>query len=181
MQELGRAISKVEKQSIDRYNELARHINRLGQHQAMEIQNKQIDVLKNILTHAYDKSSAYTNLIIIAGYVAYFSLWKEVKAFLPVKAMLISALLTAISALIFVLFEVSKMITGSFYFNRIGKELKNIANPQNLIEKFQNEQQQFTVKQFRIWVVALGFTLSTGLSGAGILVYYLFREFLNAF
>jgi hypothetical protein len=72
MNDFWRALANLEKQTVARHNQLVGHINRLNQEQAMAMQRKQIDILKEILTHAYDKSVAYTNIIIIAGYVGFF-------------------------------------------------------------------------------------------------------------
>jgi hypothetical protein len=179
MQEFWRALDRLARQSVNMHNELAGHINRLSQQQAMDMQKKQIDILKEILTHSYDKSTTYANLIIIAGYVAFFSLWKEVKEFLPVKAALASALLMAISALLFVLYEIFKMIYGSIYFRNIGKEIEEIKDPQTFIEKIQKGQQKFSTLNFRVWYIVLIPTLGTGLSGAAILVYYFVKGLLE--
>jgi hypothetical protein len=178
MTELWRAIANLEKQTVDRHNQLVGHINRISQEQAAAMQKKQVDVLKEILTHAYDKSSAYTNIIIIAGYVAFFSLWKETKVFLPNKATLAAALLMLTSALLFVLFEVFKMISGSIYFRNIGKEIENIKDPKEFIEKVQKGQQRLSTLNFRVWYLVLIPTVATGLSAAGILVYYFVKGLL---
>ncbi len=178
MNDLWRALANLEKQTVDRHNQLVGHINRLSQEQATAIQKKQIDILKEILTHAYDKSSAYTNIIIIAGYVAFFSLWKETKAFLPGRAALLAALLMLTSALLFVLFEIFKMISGSIYFRNIGKDIEKIKDPKELIEKVQKGQQRFSTLNFRIWYLVLIPTAATGLAGAGILLYYFVKGLL---
>ncbi len=181
MNDLWRALANLEKQTVDRHNQLVGHINRLSQEQAAAIQKKQIDVLKEILTHAYDKSSAYTNIIIIAGYVAFFSLWKETKEFLPGKAVLLAALLMLTSALLFVLFEIFKMISGSIYFRNIGKDIEKIKDPKELIEKVQKGQQRLSTLNFRIWYLVLIPTVATGLAGAGILLYYFVKRLVWGF
>jgi hypothetical protein len=178
MNELWHALTNLEKQTVNRHNQLVGHINRLSQEQAMTMQTKQIEILKDILTHAYDKSSAYANLVIIAGYVAFFSLWKETKDFLPAKATFGAALLMLISASLFVLFEVFKMISGSIYFRNIGKEIEKIRDPKEFIEKVQKGQQRFSTLNFRIWYVVLIPTIGTGLAGTGILLYYFVKRLL---
>lgn len=178
MNELWRALANLEKQTVDRHNQLVGHINRLSQEQVDAMQRKQIDILKEILTHAYDKSSAYTNIVIIAGYVAFFSLWKETKIFLPSKAALAAVLLMLTSALLFVLYEVFKMVSGSVYFRNIGKEIENIKDPKEFIEKVQKGQQKLSTLNFKIWYLVLIPTVTTGFSGAGILVYYFVKGLL---
>lgn len=178
-----RALANLEKQTVDRHNNLVGHINRLSQQQEMEMQRKQIDILKEIVTHTYDKSAAYTNMIIIAGYIAFFSLWKETKGLLPGKVALSAALLMAISALLFVLYEVFKMISGSIYFRNIGKEMEKIKDKKDtkeFIEKVQKDQQKLSTLNFKVWYMVLIPTIGTGLSGAGILFYYFIKGLLKA-
>lgn len=171
MQDLYRIIAKLEKQTVDRHNGLVGHVNQLHQHQAMQLQNKQIDVLKEILTHAYSKAAAYTNVIIIAGYAAFFTLWNSMDGKLPAKPMFAAAICISLSVIIFILFEVYKMIKSSLYFRMLGKEFEKVQKPDIVIAKFQAEGQKFDQKMSMIWIYVLIPTLALGLTGAGILIY----------
>jgi hypothetical protein len=55
-----------------------------------------------------------------------------------------------VSALLFVLYEVFKMIYGSIYFRNIGKEMEKIKDPKEFIEKIQKDQQKFSMLNFRV-------------------------------
>src|SRR5688572_20847673 len=70
---------------------------------------KIIETQIKIITASYDKAAAYTNLIVVAGYAAFFGLWTLTKPYLPRELALWAALLMLLSAATFVVFEVYKM------------------------------------------------------------------------
>lgn len=85
---------------------LAQAVERERQRQASEIVETQI----RVVTAAYDRGTAYTNLIVLAGYAGFFALWQMAQQHLSKSEQLWSALLMLISILAFVLFEIVKMI-----------------------------------------------------------------------
>jgi hypothetical protein len=153
------------------HNELAGQVKRLSEWQAQSIQKQQIDALKEIVAHAYSKATAYSNVIIIAGYVALFSIWSVTRDKLPVKAMFVVALLITLSAALFVLFEVFKMVASGIYFRKITKSLEGVGGPE-LISKIQQQSKGFELRVARVWIFVLVPTLLFGLSALGVLVYY---------
>lgn len=54
---------------------------------------KKIEEIVKIMAALYDKAAAYTNLIIIAGYAAFFAVWGNIKGQLGKREMLYAALL----------------------------------------------------------------------------------------
>ena len=176
MQELYRAINKLEKQTVARHNQLAGQINQLHHHQAKELQKQQIAILKEILTHAYSKATAYANVVIIAGYAAFFTLWSSMKDKLPDTAMFTTAILMSLSVILFILFEVYKMIASSFYFRRLSKLFEQNKDAQFVITEFQEDGRKFDLQMSRIWVFVFVPTLVLGLSAASILVYHFFLK-----
>ncbi|EJC6960356.1 hypothetical protein MX910_004386 [Vibrio vulnificus] len=70
--------------------------------------NALVEAQIKILTASYDKMAAYTNLVVVAGYATFFGLWNLTKDILSPDQKLWSALLIAISASVFVIFEVTK-------------------------------------------------------------------------
>ena len=60
-------------------------------------QDKRKEEIVKIMAALYDKAAAYTNLIIIAGYAAFFAVWGNVKAQLGKREMLYAALFITIS------------------------------------------------------------------------------------
>ena len=173
------AIARLEQQSVDRDNKLAEQLNILNKFQAKSMQKQQIEALKEIISHTYSKSISYSNVIIIAGYVAFFSIWNFVKDKLSDTAMLYVALLGSLSAILFVLFEVYKMISGALHFRKLSKSLQQTKDPQTVITKLQEDLKNFELRQHRFWIYMLIPTLLTGLLAAAILIYCIFSTLLN--
>ncbi len=69
-----------------------------------------VDAQIRVMTAHYSNSKAYTSMVIVAGYAAFFWMWGFVHEDLPKMTALIAALLMALSAAVFVMFEVYKMI-----------------------------------------------------------------------
>jgi len=63
---------------------------------------KMIYTYERLMGALYTKAATYTNLIMIGGYAAFFTLWNFTKLYLGVVETLIAALLMIISATIFV-------------------------------------------------------------------------------
>jgi len=134
-----------------------------------------IDAQTKLLSAAYDKAIAYTNLIVIAGYAAFFGLWQITRDYLPQSHALWAALLIAISAAVFVLFEVTKMYVSSrtlLALNRIITDPEIIKSPQRILEeleRFNVQSRQFAVHFGYWWHFVLAVCVATGLTGIGIL------------
>jgi hypothetical protein len=165
-----RVLGKLE-EVIKVHNELVGHIKHLSEWQTQSIQKQQIDAMKEVVAHAYSKATAYSNVIIIAGYVALFSIWSVMRDKLPGKAMFVVALLITLSAALFVLFEVFKMVASGIYFRKITKSLEGVGGPE-LISKIQQEGKRFELSVARVWIFVLVPTLFFGLAALGVLVYY---------
>jgi hypothetical protein len=59
----------------------------LGRQASMEYR-LQVNASKEMITHLYKQSSAYTQLIMVAGYAAYFAIWHSLKDYLtPVSVL----------------------------------------------------------------------------------------------
>ena len=89
-----------------------------------EEQDKKIEVLVRILSALYDKAVAYTNLVIIAGYAAFFTVWSIMKDQLSQREMLVSAFCITFSLIFFVFWETLKMIITSTYFTGLHRVLE---------------------------------------------------------
>jgi hypothetical protein len=143
------------------------------QEQKKEILDSQIKLASAL----YDKSIAYTNLVIMAGYAGFFGLWSVTKDNLTPKQVLWSALFMIISLSIFVFFEVGKMIFNSCFMLSRNCALKKLPAAQNVdeIRNILNEHDKTTksrgVKFTYFWVFALIIIIPTALIGVSILMY----------
>lgn len=168
IQDLVRALKAVDEAAVKRDNDLARHVNRLGTQQTSLIQRQQLDAMKEILAQAYGQASNYSNLIIVAGYVGFYSMWSSVRTEMPKGAMVAAGLLITVSALFFVAFEIYKMIRTSLHFRALAGLLQESGA--SALERVQSEEQKFSLRLTRAWVVALVFTVVPGFAAAAILI-----------
>ena len=76
-----------------------------------------------IVTAQYSNARAYANVVIVAGYAAFFAIWAAARDDIPVLATRWALLLMVFSATVFVLFEVVKMIWVSVIVLRETKAL----------------------------------------------------------
>jgi len=75
----------------------------------LAMQEKVKTTIIEVQSKIYDKSTAYTNLIMIGGYAGSFATWAATRPQLPAKANVTIALSLTISLASFILFEVYKM------------------------------------------------------------------------
>ena len=68
-------IKDLDTASVKRDNELAREVGRISQQQSVAVQKEALSLLKELLAHSSSRATAYTNVIVIAGYVAFFTMW----------------------------------------------------------------------------------------------------------
>ncbi len=71
-----------------------------------EQQNKLVDDIIKINSALYEKATAYTNVVILAGYVAFFSVWNNMKVYLTKSEMLQSASAVTFSLIVFISWEI---------------------------------------------------------------------------
>lgn len=134
-----------------------------------------VDSQIRIITGAYNQASAYTNLIIIAGYAGFFALWQMTKDYLGRKQTLFSALLMLFSVLIFMLFEVYK----AHYSSRVLRDYQNAVQNREetttlpeLVEKmkgFEQVEQRAALRFVTLWHATFWATTITGV-GAGLIL-----------
>ena len=93
----------------ERFRAVEEQLKAIGALHAAAAQEKEksdaIDVLTKIISAAFDKMSAYTSLIVIGGYVAFFSVWGALEKFVNPSIRLWSFGLLGISVFLFVLSE----------------------------------------------------------------------------
>jgi len=142
-----------------------------------EVIEKIVETQIKIITAAYDKSTAYTNFVIVAGYATFFGLWTITKAYMSHGQVLWAALLMGFSASSFVLFEVYKMAFVSHAFSK--QYLAAIGNLQGKppaqvladIQRIEAESSRHALSFLPVWRVFLLVAVLTALGGIGTLLY----------
>jgi hypothetical protein len=123
----------------------------------------------------YEKSNAYANLIIVAGYAGFFALWSLTRPYLSTRAALIAAALMALSLALFIFSEVFKMVLMSNASTRRAKLLH--SEPSQQVEVFvqnlkaiENTNSRDALRFALWWPWVLFPTIAFGLAAAGTLV-----------
>jgi hypothetical protein len=136
-----------------------------------------IDSQIKLASALYDKSMAYTNLIIMAGYAGFFGLWSVTKDNLTPKQVLWSALFMVISLSSFVFFEVAKMIFNSCFVLSKNSALKRLSGAQNgdeiinIFKEHDKTTKSRGVKFVGFWIIANIIIIPTAIFGASVLMY----------
>lgn len=169
-------IYQMEQRCTDRHNELAEHINRINHKQAKVQVEQNIEIIKEIVSHTYDKANAYSNLIIAAGYVGFFTLWTSLKKDLPDWAILASGTLILLSMMTFIGFEIYKMISGAVHMHKVTNRLQSPT--MDALMQIQELEQQANLRNARVWVYTVIPTVISGfLAGFVLLVCFLVSLF----
>ena len=134
-----------------------------------------IDAQIRVMAGTFDKATAYANLLVLAGYASFFGLWQVTKGQVDTKLSTLAALLMAVSATVFVFFEVAKSLYHSISLNRLNKVMTGpaAANPHLLLQaiaEHNKTQDKATTRLFRWWLVAFIITVVAGLGAVGILM-----------
>lgn len=130
----------------------------------------------DLTTHSYSQAQAYTNLVIGAGYVAFFSIWATVYQDISIVSKVWSIIPFIISAMIFVFWEVCKMV----FTARLLRQQINLTNVQDpvkfsqAIARYKQKQAISEGVQARIWVYVLIATIIPAFIGCAFLTYGLF-------
>ncbi|WP_171165069.1 hypothetical protein [Usitatibacter palustris] len=150
----------------------------LLQREAVE---KLVEIETKLVSAIYDKAVAYTNLVVAAGYAAFFGLWAITKPYASPGLLQWAALLMLASAATFVIFEIYKMWRttqdlNSRYF-RLGQmiEGKSAVELLAMYRRTGLEAQQSALALVPKWRIALGVSATTGLAavlllGAALLI-----------
>lgn len=154
----------------------------LQKDQLEKIVEKDIEIKTRILSQAYDKAIAYTNMLIAAGYAAAFTVWSLTKNYLPEKAMIAVALGLTISLFTFCVWELFKMIYTSGELRKLGEVLLNKTEPEKYFQemsKIQSKANKDKIRLLRYWIAVLVVAISTGLGASMLLLYNFAANLLN--
>jgi hypothetical protein len=152
-------------------------IRQTAEKQQVEVGEKIVETQIKILTTSYDKAAAYNNVVIIAGYAAYFGLWSLTKTYITRDQAMWSALLMGSSMATFVFFQVFQMMFVSHSLHKkyltFSEKIRGKPAPEVLAElkKLEEGGKRATLRFLPIWRIHLLVAVSTGLLGFLVLGY----------
>jgi Sec-independent protein secretion pathway component TatC len=131
-----------------------------------------LDKLAEYFSRQFESSMYYTNIIIGGGYAAFFGVWGIIKDLLTNFDKVYSVLFMSASLLLFIIWEIIKMIYSSISFNKIGKALQKTSDT-----FFQKMKQQEKTELFmmQLWPWFLIPTIVSGIVG----IYFLFPSLIK--
>jgi hypothetical protein len=153
--------------------------------QEIELGEKIIETQIKILTVSYDKGMAYVNVVVIAGYAAFFGLWTLTKPYLAKDAAIWAALLMLISAGTFVFFQVYQMvfIAQSLHSQHLNLEQKLRGQPAHIIltelKRLEESGKRSALLLLSVWRIQLLIAVITALLAFVILGYAYVRALLS--
>jgi ferric-dicitrate binding protein FerR (iron transport regulator) len=162
-------------------NILEREVIGLKQFQSDVQYDKQVQAALEITSRMQSGHAAYTNLVIAAGYAAYFTLWSTLKSDLPNRLYSLSGLMITLSLLIFMSWEITKMIWSAVAFHNIEKRLASRSASPEAVTKWQQEILSFDRQVSRVWIWFLVPTILFGLSSSLCLIGFFAWRLWGAF
>jgi hypothetical protein len=100
-----------------------------------EFAEKQKEIIIDIQSRLYDKTAAYSNIIMLGGYAGGFTIWSYTKAELTHRANVLTALLLGFSLFVFILHEIYKIIIYIKHYNDIRSLISDTLPSTELFEK----------------------------------------------
>lgn len=146
-----------------------------AERQQVELGEKIIETQIKILTASYDKGMAYINVIVIAGYAAFFGLWSLTKSYLTKDSAMWAALLMLVSAATFVFFQVYQMvfIAQSLHSKYLNLDQKLVGKPAQTIlaelKALEESGKKSALLLLSIWRVQLLIAVITALLAFAVL------------
>lgn len=114
----------------------------------------------------------YTNIIMVAGYAAFFALWSSVSKDLDSKERLLIAGLLSISLISFVAWEIAKSYVTMMQSDLISTAIWKSTSRSDLAGSVENLERNISLQDQKLqsfWPLSYFTSVSTGLTGGALL------------
>ena len=129
----------------------------------------------DLMTRAFDRAAAYTNVIILAGYAGGFTVWGYTREHLTPRTTALVAILLLISVATFVFFETYKMVVNATQFLKMRAALTPELPPAEFLRRIgqfdQNARNYSARRLIPIWVAVMAVCIVTVLFAIAILIF----------
>ena len=140
-----------------------------------ELIEKVREIQVGILTRAFDRTSAYVNLLIVAGYAGAFAIWGFTNEDMTSRGRAAIALFLTVSLALYVIWEVYLMLFITKYTFRQRDVLVKSLPPKEFLAAINELQQQSdheTVKNLiPLWRIAFALIVASALIAFALLAY----------
>ncbi|WP_449431034.1 hypothetical protein [Pseudomonas putida] len=148
--------------------ELAKEVEEMKQEQIVE---KQISALIQLNEKLLSNATAYTNLIMAAGYAGYFAFWSTLSAKIPIWLFNTCGLSITVSLSLFITWEIVKMFWSAKHM-RATQAILAKRPSQEVVAEFEKAFQSFNALTQKVWIVFLVPTVLSGMTAACLLIGY---------
>ncbi|WP_339492211.1 hypothetical protein [Pseudomonas sp. EA_15y_Pfl2_R67] len=164
----------------DVVNAHAKAIEELKEFQLHLERDKEADLLMQLNEKQMSGATNYTNLILVAGYAGLFGFWSTLSPKLPPGLYALCGLLGLLSLMLFISWEIVKMIWGSIHMSRTNAMIESMRGPK-LPQLFLASTRKFQIRSQRVWWVFLIPSLLSGLVAGFLLVGFFCYQLWQAF
>ncbi|AJF49001.1 TPA: hypothetical protein ACGJ7L_002302 [Pseudomonas aeruginosa] len=158
-----------ERDVVEAVNGMAEEIAEIRKFQEACERDRDIGTLMQLNEKLMTQASNYTNLIMVAGYAGLFGLWSTLVGRLPQWLYALCGLLALLSLLLFVSWEIIKMVWGSLYVKRTNRIITTVARGKKPMDMYQAAMSLYNVKMHKVWLWFFVPTVVLGV-GAGLLL-----------
>jgi hypothetical protein len=159
--------SKISHLRVDHDKLSARYGIAAGRLAAME-QSEFLEQQRRHLGETFKHASSYANVIVLAGYAAFFALWTSAQAYLHPQLASLTALLMTVSCSIFVLWTVGGMVLTATSLAGYDEALSD-SDPQEAHRRHEIKRIATQSTMIKPWARALRWTLCPALLAVGML------------
>lgn len=126
-------------------------------------EDKNLRAAHELIATLHSQSVSYTNLIMVVGYAGLLTLWSKLKPDLPPMLFSITGLLIGVSILLFIVWEVIKMVGGQREVRRLRGALVGSQSGSAAIQRFQYQLQKYGTGWANLWLWFFVPTLASGI------------------
>lgn len=135
-----------------------------------------MQLAEKMMTHATN----YTNLMLVAGYAGFFGFWSSIVTRLPQWVYAVSGLLALVSLLLFISWEITKMVSSYRRLNITNEMIKKAKRGDNTLAMQDAAAYLHSIKMNKRWKWFLIPTVTAAISAAllllGTFVYQIWKS-----
>ncbi|WP_152522858.1 hypothetical protein [Salinisphaera shabanensis] len=136
----------------------------------------QLRAAHDLVSKLYSQSASYTNLIMVAGYAGVIAFWSSLVHRLPQVIFFLAGALIISSLVIFIVWELFKMISSNLAIRRIQSSIEGAQAGPETMQRFQAAIQESSATGAKLWPWFMIPAVITGVGGGLVLLsYFVFR------
>ena len=132
-----------------------------------------LEIRKKAIHDEFDAGKQYNHAIIFGAFASFFGLWAIAKNIVDSTLLSFSVLLMLFSGVVFIGWEVSRMIYLTLRISRASNAVENTTDTHAAFTAADKAERDGTVRLMRCWPWVLGASIIPALLSVGIFAYVL--------